>query len=121
MKFCESCGESVGLSARFCEHCGRGVGPTVQRPASAAETPGYHYAPPAPPRVPAPSQGMSTTGIILGVIAFLVLPIVLGPAAIILGAIAKSRGDERGVVAMAVGACGLIVGMFLGVLTASMG
>ncbi len=61
-------------------------------------------------------NGYSTAGIILGAMAFLCLPIVFGPAGLILGAIAKSRGERHAGTAMWVSGLGLVVGMFLGVL-----
>lgn len=67
-------------------------------------------------------NGFSTAGIILGAIAFLLLPILFGPAGLILGAVGKSRGESKAVVAMVVSALGLVVGMFLGfVVFSSMG
>ena len=63
-----------------------------------------------------PGNGLSTAGIILGVIAFLFLPIVFGPAGLICGAIAKSKGEPKAVVAMIVSGAGLVLGMILGVL-----
>lgn len=85
----------------------------------AAAQPGM-TAPPAmpywqtPPAVqPRTSNGYSTTGIVLGSIAFLFLPIILGPAGLILGAVGKSKGESRANVAMVVSAAGLVVGMIL--------
>ena len=63
-----------------------------------------------------PGNGLSTVGIILGVIAFLFIPIIFGPAGIICGAIAKSKGEPKAGIAIAVSAAGLVVGMILGVL-----
>jgi hypothetical protein len=39
---------------------------------------------------------------------------VFGPAGLIFGAVAKSKGEEKAVVALAVSGLGLVVGMFLG-------
>jgi len=61
-------------------------------------------------------NGYSTAGIILGAIAFLFFPIVLGPIGLIMGAVGKSRGEDKAVVAMVVSACGLVVGMILGII-----
>jgi uncharacterized protein YacL len=61
-------------------------------------------------------SGFSVAGIICGAIAFLFFPIVLGPIGLILGAIGKSKGEEKAVVAMVVSALGLVIGLMLGFL-----
>ena len=48
------------------------------------------------------------------VVSFLFFPIVFGPAGLILGAVAKSKGEEKAIVALVVSGLGLVVGMFLG-------
>lgn len=67
---------------------------------------------------PRPSGGvraMSIIGIVLGAIALLFLPIVLGPIGIVLGAIAYGKGDKTvGLAALIVASGGMIAGMALG-------
>lgn len=102
--YCSTCGNQV--TGAFCSSCG-----TRQ---DAAAPP-----PPPPPGQYAPatvSNTLSTVGIILGAIAFLLFPILFGPAGLICGAIAKSKGEPRAVVALVVSGCGLVLGMLLGVL-----
>ena len=67
-------------------------------------------------RAPGTAAGnrLSTIGIVLGAIAFVFFPIVFGPAGLILGAVAKSKGERLAVTAMVVSAAGLVVGMILG-------
>ena len=59
-------------------------------------------------------NGFSTAGIIIGAVAFLFFPIILGPVGLILGAVGKSKGEPRAVVAMVVSGCGLVIGMIIG-------
>jgi hypothetical protein len=60
------------------------------------------------------SNTLSTIGIVLGAIAFVFFPILFGPAGLVLGAVARSRGERRAVTAMVVSGIGLVVGMILG-------
>ena len=109
---CGSCGSPLPAGAGFCTACGRGV---AQTPV----TPGWAPAPVTPDGFPVPvsaGSGFSTAAIILGVIAILFFPIILGPAGIVLGAVAKSKGESKAVVGMTVAACGTVVGMILGAL-----
>lgn len=66
------------------------------------------------PSGPNGSNTLSTIGIVLGAIAFVFFPILFGPAGLILGAVARSRGESRAVTAMVVSGIGLVVGMILG-------
>jgi hypothetical protein len=50
----------------------------------------------------------------LGIAAILFFPIVLGPLAMILGAVGWSRGERQGPIGVVVGLIGLLVGMVLG-------
>jgi len=108
---CQKCGQQNLETAGSCSNCGNQMGA---------------FAPPMPGAMPqyfAPSpstagNGFSTAGIILGVIAFLFFPIVFGPLGIIMGAIAKSKGESKAVVAIAVSAAGLVVGMMIGFIVA---
>ena len=73
----------------------------------------------APQALPSPrtsSNGYSTAGIILGAIAFLFFPIICAQQGLILGGIAMSKGESRGVVALVVSGVGMIVGFILGAL-----
>lgn len=51
---------------------------------------------------------------VLGGLALLVLPIVFGPAAIILGVVGLTKKEKLAPVGIAVGILGMIVGMFIG-------
>ncbi len=72
--------------------------------------PGYAAA------APRSGNGYSTTGIVLGSIAFLFLPILLGPAGLILGGIGKSKGESRATAALVVSGLGTVVGMIFSVI-----
>ncbi len=61
-----------------------------------------------------PGNAFSIAAIVLGAIAFLFFPIVLGPAGLILGAVAKSKGEPKATFAMVLAALGTVGGMVLG-------
>lgn len=63
---------------------------------------------------PQSGNTFSIIAIVLGAISFLILPIVLGPAAIILAVIAKSKNEKLANVALAVSILGTVIGMILG-------
>lgn len=65
------------------------------------------------------SNTFSIIAIVLGGISFLLLPIVLGPASIILAVIAKNKKEKLANVALAVGILGTLVGMVLGYIVGS--
>lgn len=97
------------------------------RPMALAGAGSFPAAPPAAPAAPnAPmaysqpyatassTNAFSIAGIILGAIAFLFFPIILGPIGIVLGAIAKSKGEAQANTALIVSGVGTVAGMFLG-------
>ncbi|MEP7026717.1 MAG: hypothetical protein ABJB47_23505 [Actinomycetota bacterium] len=95
---------------------GTGAGPYQPSAAPYPAGPGPYPPGPGFPVPAATRNGYSTAGIILGSLAFLILPVILGPAGLILGGIAMSRGESRGVVALVVSATGTVVGILLGAL-----
>jgi hypothetical protein len=119
--FCEGCGSPVNDAGSFCSSCGRPRGASPAAPitqsvggaaapqATATLTPVDQF-----PTPQSAGSGFSVAGIILGALAFLFFPIVFGPAGLILGAIAKSKGEEKAVVAMTVAACGTMIGIIIG-------
>lgn len=74
-------------------------------------------APLADPAVKA-GNGLSIAAIVMGVLAVLILPIILGPAAIICGGIAMSRKEPLGRTGLIVGIVGMIAGFALGIIVA---
>ena len=103
--FCGSCGSTNSDGAAFCLKCGKSLNVVVQQTANPFSS---------PPKPTSPGSSFSTVGIICGAIAFLFFPIILGPVGLIFGAVAKSKGEEKAVVALVVSGLGLVVGMFLG-------
>ena len=79
---------------------------------------------PMPPAMAAPQpqakagNGLSIAAIVMGVLALLFLPIILGPAAIICGGIAMSRNEPLGKVGLIVGIVGMLLGFALGIIVA---
>lgn len=69
---------------------------------------------------PAPATTTSNTlsiiGIVCGVLAVLFLPIVFGPAGLVLGFIGRSKGERLSTVAIIVAAAGMVLGFLLGYL-----
>ncbi len=65
---------------------------------------------------PAPQSGntFSIIAIVLGAVGFILIPILLGPASIILAVIAKTKKEKLANVALAVGILGTVMGMILG-------
>ena len=68
---------------------------------------------------PKSGNTFSIIAIVLGSIGFLLLPIVLGPAAIILAVIAKNKKENLANVALTVGILGTVIGMILGAIIGS--
>jgi len=60
------------------------------------------------------SNTFSILAIVLGGLALLVLPIVFGPAAIILGVIGITKKEKLAPIGLTVGILGMLVGMFVG-------
>jgi membrane protein DedA with SNARE-associated domain len=71
------------------------------------------------PQPSSPGSTFSTVGIICGAIAILFFPFVFGPAGLIFGAVAKSKGEQKAVVALVVSGVGLVVGMIFGYIVSS--
>ena len=69
---------------------------------------------------PAPTQTTGNTlsiiGIVCGVLAVLILPIVFGPAGLVLGFIGRSKGERLSTIAIIVAAVGMVLGLVLGYL-----
>jgi hypothetical protein len=65
---------------------------------------------------PSTGNGYSTTGIVFGAIAVLLLPIIFGPVGLIFGGIAKSKGEPRANIALIVAGAGMVVGFLIGAL-----
>lgn len=63
-----------------------------------------------------PGNGLSIAAIVLGVISVLFIPIVFGPIAIVLAAIAKKKGQSMSTIALAVAIAGMILGFIIGAL-----
>lgn len=62
----------------------------------------------------------SILGISFGAISFLFLPILFGPAAIILAVIAKTKNERLSNIAITVSILGLVIGFILGAIVWSM-
>lgn len=122
--FCGNCGHEVQEGRSYCSACGAAVAPDAPPAAFSHAPPPYASGPMAPPAwgppaagpPPAPANKFSTIAIVLGCIALFVLPILLGPAALVLAGIALSKKEPRGTVAMVVAVIGTVGGFALGAL-----
>jgi hypothetical protein len=132
--FCEGCGVAVSPGASFCAQCGRplatggpppnaAVGPS--QPTVTAQTAWHEPTSPSLgsggspfPAPRTPGSSFSTAAFIAGGIAILFLPIVFGPAGIVLGAVGASRGERLAVASMIVALTGMIIGFAFGVMMA---
>lgn len=109
--FCPQCATPLATASWYCPGCG--VPLAASGPPSPWAPQGAYNPAPYPT---SPGNGYSTAGTILGVIAFLCLPIIAGPAGLICGAIAKSRGEPNASIALWVSGLGTVVGLILGVM-----
>ncbi len=116
--FCPDCGAENPGSNLFCEQCGASLAPDgVSSPPPVTSTP-PSPPPPAPVRTPTtvspPDVGwFGTAGIIVALISTVVIPIIFGPIAIVLGFIGHSRGDPRGKIAIVLGVVCMLIGFVL--------
>lgn len=62
------------------------------------------------------SNGFTVAGIVLGAIALIVFPIIFGPLAIVMAAIALVRQERSAAVAMGIAVGGTVLGFFFGFL-----
>jgi hypothetical protein len=60
------------------------------------------------------SNTFSILAIVFGGVSLLVLPILLGPAAIVLGVVGLVKKERLAPIGITVGVLGMLVGMFLG-------
>jgi zinc-ribbon domain len=61
------------------------------------------------------SNRYSTIGIVCGVLSFFLVPIIFGPAGLILSGIGRSKGESRANIGLVVSAVGLVCGVILSV------
>jgi zinc-ribbon domain len=112
-RFCTRCGTPLAAGSQFCGVCGS----AVDSPGSTSSVIRNIH---PPGNLHVPSRSLVVAGIVLGGMAFLFLPILFGPAAIVCGAVAVSDGNPSGWWAVSLGAAGLVIGFFLGVLVSVM-
>lgn len=103
--FCAKCG-TENQGAAFCQSCGNPQTPAVI---------------PSSPMGVSKSNSLSTTSIVFGAIAFLFVPLLFGSAGLIIGAVAKTRKEERSTIALVVSGTGLVVGSVFGYIMGYLG
>jgi len=97
--FCSGCGNQLSQSTGFCPSCGRAIGVLA-----------------APVSDGSPGKGFAIAGLVCGIIALLLLPILLGPLGVIFGSIAWSKGSKFGMVATVVTIPCMVLGMLFGLM-----
>lgn len=136
---CNRCGATATTPATTCANCGNPLtGPqfppqAYQPPPASVGGPALEVPPPSdpfwtqapappearyayayePPRVRRPSNGFSVAGIVLGCLALLFLPVVLGPLAIIMAGVGKAKGERSSTGALIVAVAGTAGGLIL--------
>ena len=65
-----------------------------------------------------PGQGCALAGVLVAAFSMFVFPLVLGPAGMVLGAVAYFRGERRGKWVIVFAAVGMVLGILLGLLPA---
>ena len=72
--------------------------------------------PPGMPAAPPANSGnvLSIIAMVCGAIALLFCPILLGPAGIVCGVVAKKRGESLATIGISVAAAGMVLGFVIG-------
>lgn len=100
--FCSKCG-TQNAGQGFCTNCGAALNVTQvaesQLPAASASS---------------TSNTLSTLAIVLGAVSFLFVPLVFGVAGLVLGIIAKTKGESKSSMAIVVSSLGLVLGLIFG-------
>lgn len=86
----------------------------MRTPVAARSMPGGESAPAPPP----PRDVAAAVAVVLGLLAVAVVPVILGPLALLAAAVANWRGERRAGVALAVAVAGALAGLVLGIVTA---
>jgi len=134
--FCGKCGTDNPDTNKFCKNCGRALrrvepsdvpAPAVPAPVAATappvttvpSSPGYSTAQSRMEPVPVPGfigiltqRKYMVAGVICGVASALILPYILGVAAIILGIWAITKKDKLGVIGIIIGSLVIVVNYF---------
>ena len=103
-KFCANCGSEIEDSWNTCPNCGTNIkapqmGGEPRLTPTPSQTPGYGSRP--------NSNGFGIGALVLSILGLFCFSYILGPIAIILGAVGISKDDNNG---MAI--AGLIIGIF---------
>jgi hypothetical protein len=61
-----------------------------------------------------PSNGLSAAGLVCGLCAVLIIPLLLGGAGVVLSALAIGRKEQLGILALVLSLTGMLIGIYLG-------
>jgi hypothetical protein len=98
LAYCPKCGARNPASASFCTKCGASFTPAAPAQAPPAQAPQYVSK-------PSGHTGMGTASLVMGILSIFIFGIILGPLALIFGAIAWGRDRDS------FGLAGLILGL----------
>jgi MFS family permease len=117
---CPKCQASNFASSAVCWQCGQPLRAQANQPPPSNQppSPGEYQPPPSYSPPPAPSgentQILIILGFICAAIGFLCCPILFSTAAIIMGVVAKNRGNPLGTWVIVAGAASLVIGIIIG-------
>lgn len=100
--FCSKCG-AADQSAAFCQSCGAALNAaeSTSQPAAAVASPA------------AASNKLSNMAWVFGIISIFILPYVFGTAGLVIGLVAKSKGETRATRAIVISAIGIVAGFIV--------
>lgn len=110
---CSECESDVSDRAPTCPRCGNPIAVSALPPPPPPAYPTPIAPPPRAGSAVAAGNGLSTAGIICGIISLFVLWFIFGPLGLVLAGVAKSKGEHKANTAMAVSAIGTIGGAFV--------
>ena len=104
---CTNCGTQMADGTAFCPNCG-----AAQAAPQAPVQPAYGYQP-APQAAAQPAKGLAIASMVMGILSFFIAAVITGSLGIILGGVAKSKGNRSGMATAGI-VCGVIgVGLWL--------
>jgi hypothetical protein len=111
---CRTCGVVHQEPSQFCSNCGAAL--AVMSPAGRPPLPTWTD---QSAKASNDKQGLAVAGLVCGITALLILPIVLGPLGIIFGAISWRAGNRLGLSALIVSVITMPLGMLIGAMVMS--
>ena len=99
IRFCRSCGAQLNPGAGFCGACGMSQS-VVPSPVNQTDD----------------GRELGIAGLVCALVSILFFPIILGPLALVLGAVSWSKGNQFGMISTLLAVPCMLAGFFLGAL-----